>query len=87
MALTKIKLGKDLLQAYFWYTKTYEGLKLARTKITILKLLKDLFSSQLTAPLLMKYSMNSSQIYFVSIAALLPHSEFSSCSISPDGGQ
>ena len=44
MALTKIKLGKDLLQAYFWYTKTYEGLKLARTKITILKLLKDLFS-------------------------------------------
>ena len=83
MAATKIKLGENLLkiiyQTYFWCTKRcYKGLKGDSAKISVLEILRDYFHCQLIGPLFVKYSINSSPICFVSIAALLPHFEFCS---------
>ena len=73
ISATKIKLGENLLknelQTYF-----------LGTKISVLKILNNYISCQLIVLLSMKYSINSSRISFVSIAALSPHFEF--CSVS-----
>ena len=81
IAATKIKLGENLLkiisQSYFWCTKRcYKCLKRASAKISVLQILSEHFRCQLIASLFVKYSVSSSRICFVSIAALLPHFEF-----------
>ena len=80
----KVKMYlKIICQSYFWCTKKhYKGLYWAIAKISVLKILSDCFRCQLIASLFIKYSLDSSRIFIVSITALLPYLEF--CSIPPN---
>ena len=87
IAAIKIKLGENLLKIIlltsFWCRKRYyKSLKGASANISILEIFSNYFRCQLIAPLFVKYSINSSRICFISIAALLPYFEF--CNISPN---